>query len=270
MRERLGSSMMGLFGRRSMTALGSLLISFAVLVLIWQLAASAAHLDLLLPSPFTVARAAVAMVASGELQSDIAASMARIVTGYFIGAAIAIPTGLLMGTVPFIRRFVDPYIEFFRYIPALSLITMALIWFGIGESSKVFLIVYGTTFIVVVATSAGVAAIPKNRLRAAASLGANRPQMFVLVVLPSVIPQIYTGMRIALGNAFTTIVAAELVSAQSGLGYVIFNARLYLQTDKIFVAIIALGLLGLASDRLLRTVFRWLGWRFVQGAAASE
>ncbi len=226
--------------------------SFAVLVIGWHAGARAINIPALFPTPLDVLAEARRLIASGDLAAHAAASMARIVLGFSLGSAIAVPIGLLMGNLPLVRAFLDAYIEFFRYIPALSLVTLAMIWFGIGEASKIFLITYGTVFIVTVNTIAGIASIPAVKLRAARSLGASPLQMFLYVTFPASVPFILTGMRIAMGAAFTTIVAAEMVAAQSGLGFLIFSSRLYMQTDAIFVAIVTLGLLGFVTDRLMR------------------
>jgi NitT/TauT family transport system permease protein len=132
------------------------------------------------------------------------------------------------------------------------MVTLAMIWFGIGEASKYFLIIYGTVFIVTMNTIAGIVSIPPAKIRAARSLGANQWQLFVFVTLPASVPFILTGMRMAMGTAFTTIVAAEMVAAQSGLGFLIFSSRLFMQTDAIFVGIVALGMLGFLADRMMR------------------
>jgi NitT/TauT family transport system permease protein len=194
------------------------------------------------------------MLLDGSMLENIQASLFRIFVGCGIGLLIGAPSGLMMGSIRIIREFIEPYVEFFRYIPALSLVTVSLIWFGIGEASKIFLIIYATVFIIVVNTMAGVHTISPDKLRAARCLGAKRYQMFVFVSLPATVPFIITGARIAMGNAFTTIVAAEMVAAQSGLGFVIFNSRLFMKTDAIFVAIIALGFLGFLTDRVFRFV----------------
>ena len=116
------------------------------------------------------------------------------------------------------RRLLEPYTEFLRFIPATALITVAVIWFGIGEGSKIFLIIYTTVFIVIINTAAGVAAVAPNKIRAARSLGASRAQVFFFVALPATVPYILTGMRLAMANSFVTIIAAELVAANNGLG----------------------------------------------------
>src|SRR3978361_135014 len=140
------------------------------------------------------------------------------------------------------------------------MITVAVICLGIGEESKIFLIAYSTIFIVVLNTAAGVGAISPNKIRAARALGANAPPIFILVSLPATVPFILTGMRLAMANSFTTIVAAEMVSAQSGLGVMIWNGRMYMLVDEIFVSLVCLGLLGFGADRL----FRWGIFRFAR------
>ena len=130
---------------------------------------------------------------------------------------------------------------------------MAVIWFGIGEGSKIFLIIYTTVFIIIINTAAGVAAVAPNKIRAARSLGASRAQVFFFVALPATVPYILTGMRLAMANSFVTIIAAELVAANSGLGKMIWDSRMYMLVDQIFVALLVLGMLGFVTDRL----FRW-------------
>ena len=254
-------SRLGVTGARARAVLLPI-ASFAVLLIVWHVGARAIGIRALFPAPLDVLAEARRLIASGDLLTHIVASMTRIVAGFALGSAIAVPTGLLMGSLPLVRSFLQAYIEFFRYIPALSLVTLAMIWFGIGEASKVFLITYVTVFIVTINTMAGVASIPAAKLRAARSLGASQRQMFVHVTLPASVPFILTGMRIAMGAAFTTIVAAEMVAAQSGLGFLIFSSRLYMQTDAIFVAIVTLGLLGFLTDCAMRWVMSLVAGRY--------
>ena len=242
--------------------LGVPVAAFALLLVVWHAGARAINIPALFPTPLDVLAEARKLIASGDLATHVVASMTRILAGFALGSAIAIPTGLLMGNVPFVRSFLQSYIEFFRYIPALSLVTLAMIWFGIGEASKVFLITYGTVFIVTINTIAGIASIPVAKLRAARSLGASQRQMFLYVTLPASVPFILTGMRIAMGAAFTTIVAAEMVAAQSGLGFLIFSSRLYMQTDAIFVGIVALGILGFLTDAVMRRLILLVARRY--------
>ena len=139
-------------------------------------------------------------------------------SGFLGGSLIGIPIGLAIGSFAIVRRMLEPYTEFLRFIPATALITVAVIWFGIGEGSKIFLIIYTTVFIVIINTAAGVTAVAPNKIRAARSLGASRAQVFFFVALPATVPYILTGMRLAMANSFVTIIAAELVAANDGLG----------------------------------------------------
>jgi ABC-type nitrate/sulfonate/bicarbonate transport system permease component len=228
------------------------------MIVLWHLVATTFFKPQFFPTPPQVLAAAQEMVASGELFEHIGISMQRILTGFLIGSALAAPMGLLMGSVPFVRAIFDPYAQFFRFVPSLAWLTPVVLWFGIGEISKVLIIVYTTVFIVLINTMVGVSHIAPNKLRAAACLGATPLKAFLHVTLPATLPFILTGMRLAMGNSFATVVAAEMIAADSGLGYLIFNSRLWMATDKIFVGIVCLGTLGLITDRF----FRYLVVRF--------
>lgn len=247
----------------------SLVLSGALLLGLWAAASAAFGSEILFPSPGTVAATGLEMLTDGSLLEHAAVSMGRILTGFVLGCAVGAPMGLLMGNSTLVRRLLEPYIEFFRFIPALSLITLALIWFGPGEGSKLFLLVYATMFIVILNAAAGVGSVSQDHIRAAQSLGARRHRVFLSVVVPETVPYIITGMRLALANTFTTIVAAEIIAAQSGLGYVIFSSRVFLATDAIFVAIITLGLLGYTTDRLLRLVSKATASRYLRRSAIA-
>jgi NitT/TauT family transport system permease protein len=201
---------------------------------------------------------AIELAREGTLWENARVSLQRIALGFMFGSLIGIPIGMAIGSFALVRRVLEPYTEFLRFIPATALITVAVIWFGIGEGSKIFLIIYTTVFIVIINTAAGVSAVAPNKIRAARSLGATRAQVFWYVALPATVPYILTGMRLAMGNSFVTIIAAELVAANVGLGKMIWDARLYMLVDQIFVALLVLGLLGFTADRL----FRWAIYAF--------
>ena len=226
---------------------------FCLLFAIWHVAAVYVVGSILFPPPLRVFAKAIELIQDGTLQDQVAISMRRIMTGFLCGSAIGIPLGLAIGSFRFVRYLLEPFTEFFRFIPATAMITVAVIWFGIGEGSKIFLITYTTVFIVTLNTAAGVGAIAANKIRAARTLGASTRQVFLFVALPATAPHILTGMRLAMGNSFVTIVAAELIASNAGLGKMIWDARLYMLVDQIFVALLTLGLLGFATDRL----FRW-------------
>lgn len=207
---------------------------------------------LFLPSPAATWAAALELWTDGTLISSVLASAGRILLGWGLGLAVGIPLGIVMGQIRSVRLLLDPYIEFFRFIPPIAFVTLAIIWLGPGEASKVALIFYTTVFIVILNMIAGVLSVSELRLRAAAALGAGRWQTVATVVLPSTVPFMVTGARIAMGNSFLTIVSAEIVAAQEGLGALIWSARNFGRTEWVFVGIIVLGMVGFVFDRLVR------------------
>ena len=238
------------------TRLGRILTGIASVVagiVIWELVSQRTN-PVFLPSPWLTLSSVGELWDDGTLTESILASSGRILTGWGLGIVIGIPIGILMGHFQIVRRLLDPYIEFFRFIPPIAFVTLAVIWLGPGEASKVALILYTTIFIVMLNTIAGVLSVSELRLRAAASLGAGRLAMLMTVIVPSTVPYMVTGSRIAMGNSFLTIVSAEIVAAQQGLGSLIWTSRNYGRTEWVFVGIIILGALGFLFDRVVRVV----------------
>jgi NitT/TauT family transport system permease protein len=238
------------------------IISIVCGLAIWEILARWIFPNIFIPSLSQVIERGHELVLNKEVFLHVGASIRRILLGFLIGSAIGAPVGLVMGSIPTIRYLVDPYIQFFRFIPSIAWLTPAVIWFGIGELSKVMIIIYTTVFIVVINTAVGVASVPPNKIWAARMLGANRWQVFRLVTIPATMPYILTGMMLAMGSSFTAVVAAEMVGAEEGLGYLIFNSRLWMDTRAIFLAIIMLGFLGFAFDLLFRYLIRRFAGRY--------
>ncbi len=234
---------------RWLTSLGSIVAG----ILIWAWLSRDLN-PLFLPSPWAVVQAFGELAKDGTLWASLWISSQRILSGWTLGLVVGIPLGLLMGYFGWVRRLLDPYIEFFRFIPPIAFVTLAIIWLGPGEASKVALIFYTTVFIIVLNVIAGVLSVSEIRLRAAATLGASRMQVLRTVVFPSTLPYMVTGARLAMSNSFLTIVSAEMVAAQQGLGALIWMARNYARTEWVFIGIISLGLLGYVFDRILRYV----------------
>ncbi len=226
-------------------------LSFVVFLAAWY-CLSTRTTPLFFPSPLLVLRAFREMIGDGSIWGHIEISLIRILIGWGIGCVLGIPIGLLMGDSRFINNIFHPYIQFFRFVPPISFVTLSLIWFGMGETSKIILIVYTTIFIITVNTIAGVMSVNPIHQQAARCLGANRFNIFVRVILPSTIPFLLTGMRLAMGNSFMTIVSAEMIAADKGLGFLIFTSRLFMQTERIFVGIVTLGILGFVVDAVFR------------------
>jgi len=237
---------------------GGYALGFASLFVLWHLASIYLVSSVLFPPPAIVFRKAAILVRNGVLLEHLWASVQRILVGFIAGSLLGIPIGLAMGSFRPLRQVLEPYTEFLRFIPSVAMITVAVIWFGIGEASKIFLIIYTTIFIVILNTAAGVSAIANNKIRAAQALGATRGQIFFHVALPATVPHILTGMRLAMANSFTTIVAAELIAANEGLGKMLWDGRMFMLVDDIFVSLVSLGLLGFAVDRM----FRWSIYTF--------
>lgn len=243
-------------------------VGAGILVLVWGLVSLRFHVTVF-PSPLESVQEAARLLSNAELFQHTGASLFRLFLGFALGSALAIPVGFGMGLFLFVRRMMEPITEFFRFIPAIALVVFALIWFGIGEASKVFLIVYNAFFTVAMNTEAGVAHVLPNRMRAVQSLGGGRWDTFRLVVVPSVVPYILTGMRLGMGRSFATIVSAEILAANSGLGYLIYSSREYSKMDTVVVAIVLLGALGLLADRLFRGLARRLAGGYLPAGDAA-
>jgi NitT/TauT family transport system permease protein len=213
----------------------------------WLLALSGFQL----PTPPEVVVKAVQLWSAGLLQQDILASLARVLTGFLLGSAVAIPVGFLMGWYTIGRGLFEPWIQFFRTIPPLALLPLVLVLLGIGEVPKVTVIFLAAFLACVISTYQGVVNVDRTLINAARVLGAKDGAIFARVVVPASTPFILVGMRVGLGSAWATLVAAELLAAQAGLGYRMQQASLYYDLATIFVGIIMIGILGLVMDRLL-------------------
>ncbi|MGI8385964.1 ABC transporter permease [Robertmurraya sp. P23] len=225
------------------------ILAWILVFAIWSIAASLSDPQFL-PSPLAVWKGAVDLSQDGSLFLYIWVSFVRVISGWTLGNLVAIPTGLLIGRIPILRALFDPIINFVRFIPPLAFITLFMLWFGIGEQSKIFLIMYATFFIVTINTLTGVQAIEEDKIRSARSMGASEWQIMFHVIIPASLPYIFTGARLAMGSSFMAIIGAEMVAANEGIGYMIWNSRLYFKTDWIFVGLVILGLMGFTMDRV--------------------
>jgi NitT/TauT family transport system permease protein len=227
--------------------------SWLLFVAVWQVASLFSKPDYF-PGPIQTVLGSLELFQDGSILQFSLISLWRVLRGWALGVAIGLPLGLLLGRLRLARLLIEPYLDFFRFIPALAFLTLFVLWFGIDEMSKVLLIAYATTFIVTINTAAGVFALEEDKIRAARSMGTTEWQILLHVVLPASIPFIFTGLRVAMGNSFAAIVGAEMIAAKEGLGYLIWTSRLYFRTDWVFLGIIALGILGFLTDRSLRAI----------------
>jgi NitT/TauT family transport system permease protein/taurine transport system permease protein len=234
--------------RTLLLTVASLLIAF----LVWQFLSTVLFNPFLIPPPLEVFRTAIPMILSGEILADVTISMSRVLVGFLVGSLIGIVGGVLLGRIRLLHDLFDPIIELLRYLSPTAMIPIAVIWFGIGEMSKYFLIFWGTLFIVLINTIAGVWRAPIARQRAAECLGANHLQIFLFVIIPSSVPYIVTGMRVAMASSFMSIIPAEILAADSGIGYLLQKSSMLLQTNRIFVALLTICILGFVVDRMFR------------------
>lgn len=228
-------------------------------IALWTLGDS---VGLALPSPIEVVQRFFLLVESGIIIGDIGASLQRVMIGFAIGTLIAIPVGFLMGWYWIARGLIEPYVQFFRTVPPLAIIPLAIVLLGIDEEPKILVISLAAFFACVIATFQGVVNVDKTLINAATVLGAKDGSIFFRVVVPSSAPFILVGMRLGLGSSWATLVAAELIAAQQGLGFRMQQAQLYYQLDTIFVGLLLIGFLGLIMDRLLlQAELRLTSWQ---------
>ncbi|OMF34269.1 taurine ABC transporter permease [Paenibacillus sp. FSL H8-0548] len=193
-----------------------------------------------------------------SLAHHILDSLFRLGSAFALALITAIPLGIISGSSLTIRSLVDPFIEFYRPLPPLAYYTMLVLWLGIGDSSKIALLYLAAFAPLYIAVVAGVRRISIDRIHAAKSLGSNKRKLFIYVLLPSALPEIFTGIRTAIGVSYTTLVAAEMVAAMSGIGWMVLDASKFLRSDIIFAGIIIMGLIALLIDSVLRWLERKL------------
>jgi ABC-type nitrate/sulfonate/bicarbonate transport system permease component len=237
-------------------------------VLVLWAAATAANARLevvnpvLLPTPAQVGRVGLDLIGTGELGRHFLTSLGRVAQGFGLAAAAALGLGLLVGLCVPLRLMVEPVVEFVRPIPPLAFLPMFLVWFGLGEASKVAFIGYTTFFPMFVAVAASVLRVDVVLLRAAASLGASRSDLVRRVMLPAALPGIVVALRLGVGLALFVIVGAEFMGADAGLGHLIMEGRTFFNPPQIVLGALVLGLLGsLVNALLLAAERRLLRWR---------
>jgi len=232
----------------------------------WALAASGIVDKVFMPGPLDVVHRLATWWGNDGLSSDIAISIYRVCAGWALSALFAVPLGLLIGTFAPVRAMLEPLTDFIRYMPAVAFIPLVMLWIGIDESAKIAIIFIGTFFQMVLMVAENVRFVPMAQIEAAQTMGASREELVRLVIFPCAKPAVLDTLRITMGWAWTYLVVAELVAANSGLGYSILKAQRYLQTDKIFAGILLIGLIGLVIDQLFRLLHRicfgqWLAKR---------
>lgn len=239
-------------------------LTVAAVLIVWAVVTQAGLVKpLFLPKLSAIVRAFMDAVEGNidgaPLLEHIGMSLMRVVSAFALAALIGIPVGLAMGLVPWIRAMLDPFIEFYRPLPPLAYLPLVIIWFGIGETSKILLIFLACFAPVTLAARAGVLAASADQINAARSLGASARQLVTFVVLPAALPDILVGLRIGMGVGWTTLVAAEMVAASTGIGQMVLNASNFLRTDIVMMGIFVIGTFAM----LFEFAMRWLERRLV-------
>jgi ABC-type nitrate/sulfonate/bicarbonate transport system permease component len=247
--------MSGRSGRRRPHVPASALrrVGSALFVLVaWQLLVQTGKLsDLFLPAPLSVLGAMWKLTVSGKLPWAILVSLNRVVQGFAYGAVAGIVLGLLAGAVPWIEDIVDPWVAAVYPIPKSALFPLFMLWFGLGDASKIVTIAVGVLFLVLANTVTGVKSINPLLIQAAVDLGAGRTQVFTKVILPGSLPNIFTGLRLGAGMALILVFITEIEATKAGLGYMLWEAFQLLETKDVFAGVVTFGVLGVATTWLL-------------------
>ena len=243
------------------------ILSVTVLAVLWVLSSAYEWVNpIFWPAPGAVWDKLVTISSEGyrnfTLWEHIGWSLYRILMGFGLGCLVGIPLGFAMGLSRIMRGMFDPIVEFFRPIPPLAFIPLVIIWSGIGERSKILLLFLAALWIMAIAARAGVSSVQLSKIHAAYTLGVNRRQLLFRVILPNALPEIFTGMRVAMGVCWGTVVAAELVAAESGVGFMIMVASTFLSTDIVVMGVIIIGIVGYGIDILMRMLeARLIPWK---------
>ena len=238
--------------------------TLAVLLAVWWAVAALQLISpLFLPPPGQVWQKLIAIAGpqgfmDATLWQHLAASLTRIVIALLAAVLLGVPVGIAMGLSPTVRGILDPLIELYRPVPPLAYLPLMVIWFGIGETTKVLLIFLAILAPIIIATTHGMTVANGNRIRAVRSLGATRAQIIQTVILPAALPNILTGVRIGLGAGWSTLVAAELVAAKRGLGYMVQSAAQFLVTDVVLLGIIVIAVIAVLIELSLRALQKQL------------
>lgn len=233
------------------------LICFILLILVWCIGSYGGFVsEIFLPSPTAVVEKIISMAQDGSLWANCLESTTRVLIGWIWSAVIALPVGMLMANSKKFSAFIQPIIEFARYLPVVALVPLTLLYLGIGENQKYTIIFLGTFFQLVLMVCDTVSSVDRNMINAARTLGAKRLQIYREVIFPAALPGLMDDFRLTIGWAWTYLVVAEMVAASNGLGYMILRSQRYLATDSIFAGLILIGFIGLVTDWIFRLLTR--------------
>lgn len=245
----------GSLSRRAETALA--IGGSAGLLLIWEIATRLGWTNpVFFPAPSTVLEAIGRMIASQHLLWHAGVSTLRVWAAFLLAAAMAIPIGILMSSYRAIGAMLEPVVDFIRYLPVPALVPLSIIWFGVGESTKLYLLWLGTFFQLVLLVADDMRRVPQEYIEIAATLGAKPRQILKDVAFRAMLPNLVDNLRITLGWCWTYLIIAEIVAADSGIGFVIWTARRYMKTPEVMAGVVMIGIIGLLTDQILRAAHR--------------
>lgn len=244
--------------------LGLNVLSIVVVIAVWHLAATVQN-NLMFPTPAATVESLVGLFTEVEGRQQLLATFGRVFFGFTAGCLGGILIGSFLGGIQVVAVALEPVVHFLRSVTPIAWIVPATIWLGLGEGPLLFIVVYATVFPVILNTLAGMAGTHPNKIRMAKMFGAGKLRIYRSIILPSAIPHITTGMRLALGYSFMSVVAAEMVAGNSGIGFLIFRARVFFDTPTMFAGIVVLGISGILFDRLFVVISATILRRFYNG-----
>ncbi len=238
------------------------ILAFVCILLVWSIVSELGLVEsIFLPTPRSVIRYTMRSIANGTLFANMGISVYRILAGFCLAVILGVPIGIIAGTFKPFEAVVRPISEFIRYMPVPAFVPLIMVWVGIGESAKITVIFIGTFFQMVLMVADDAMAVPDDLIHASYTLGTNNFTAVTKVLIPAMLPRLMETLRMMIGWAWTYLVSAELVAANSGLGYSILKAQRFIKTDAIFSGILIIGLLGLITDRIFayinKKLFHW-------------
>lgn len=232
-------------------------LCFVIFLLAWSIVTYSGMVDpLFLPTPTSILQSGYTLFTQFDYHIDVLATIYRVMAGFILAVVIGVPLGILMGTYKVFEAFLEPMVSFIRYMPASAFIPLFILWIGVGELEKITVIFVGSVFSIILMTAVEVSSVRKEMLEAAYTLGSTKTSVVTSVILPASMPGIMEINRLVLGWAWTYIIVAEMIAANSGIGHIILESQRMLRTGNIIFGILTIGLLGLISDALLKVAIR--------------
>ena len=231
------------------------IFGFILFLAIWHLTASSGVIrPEFLPTPFAVAKAFIRLFTERDFASDIIVSVGRVWLAFLLSVVIAVPLGLMMSTYRAVGAILEPFIDFVRYLPVPALVPLLVIWFGVGETSKIAVLWMGTFFQLILLIADDTKRVPTEYIESGHTLGASDGQIMRHIIIPAALPNMIDNLRITLGWCWTYLIIAEIVAANSGIGHMIWSLRRFVKTPEVMAGIIAIGIIGLLTDQAFRFV----------------